>query len=210
MRIKDWNYRILFPGYILLIVLVMFLGSACGQITTSASKLEDNPALFSLVTVAVSSILLLIVIYFTHPGLRRLAGALIGGSVFAALNVMIAYYAGWWQYPVTEDIHAPWLFYAGAGLFYGAAVALIGWRINRRFRVYGLLIFILLMSILGAIRDFSYASSTNLLVFGTGIMPVIADWSAWAMLFLLTQLVMRLIAGPAKTDRLARSKEKAQ
>ena len=170
----------------------------------------SNPAQFALMTAAVSSLLLLIVIWFTHPGLRRLVGALAGGLVFSALNVgcdIIAYYIGWWHYPFTEDTHAPWLFYAGAGLFYGAAVALIGWRINRRFKVRGLIIFLFLLSMFGAIRDFAYASVTHLLVFGHGIVPIIADWSAWATLFLVTQLVMRLIAGPANTDQLARSKK---
>jgi hypothetical protein len=170
----------------------------------------SNPVQFAFMTAAVSFVLLLIVTWFTRPRLRRLVGALVGGLVFLALNVacdIIAYYAGWWHYPFTEESHAPWLFYLGAGLLYGTAVALIGWRINRRFKVRGLLIFLLLLSMFGAIRDFAYASVTNLLVFGYGIVPIITDWSAWATLFLMTQLVMRLIAGPANTDQLARSKK---
>jgi hypothetical protein len=172
-----------------------------------------NPTQFAFMTVGICSLLLLIVIWFTRPGLRRLAGALTGGLVFSALNVacdIIGYYAGWWHYLFTEDTHAPWLVYAGAGSFYGVAVALIGWRINRRFKVRGLIIFLFLLSMFGAIRDFAYASLTHLLAFGHGIVPIIADWSAWATLFLVTQLVMRSIAGPANTDQLARSKKKAQ
>src|SRR5260370_457591 len=45
----------------------------------------------------------------------------------------------------------------------------------------------------------------NIIVFGAGVAPVIGDALCWATMAILAQGVMRLIAGPAKADRLARS-----
>jgi hypothetical protein len=74
----------------------------------------------------------------------------------------------------------------------GSGGALIGWRIQRRFGLGELLIFVALLSILGSVRDVAYAAFTHLFTFGTGIVPILADWSAWATLYLVAQLIYAL------------------
>lgn len=166
----------------------------------------STPDQLSLLAVLAAPVLLAIIIYFTRPGLRRLLGALAGGLVFIVLNTawdIAAHYAGWWHFPFTTDTHAPLLFYVVQDLPWGVGGTLIGWRITRRFGIRGLLIFLVLLSVLGSMRDFANAASAHLIVFGTGIVPVLADWSCWATLFLLAQLTLRVIAGPASADQLA-------
>src|SRR5262252_3770147 len=113
---------------------------------------------FIVPLLTVSSILLLVVAYFTRPSPRRLIGALAGGLAFGTLNVvwdLAAHYAGWWYYPWTDAPYAPLPFYLVQGLFYGAAVtSLIGWRIQRRFGTRGLVGFLVLFPIYGAIHDY--------------------------------------------------------
>jgi hypothetical protein len=151
--------------------------------------------------------LLLIVILFTRPAARRLLGALVGGLAFAVLHISwdtLADAAGWWRYPFTTEAHAPLLWYMGR-VFWGATSALIGWRIQRRWSLRGLIIFLVAVGVLGTVSDFARAAaaSANLIVFGAGIMPVLADTVCSATNSLMAQVGMRLLAGPAPADRLA-------
>lgn len=169
--------------------------------TTQISLLTVLPTLIGAL------IVVLIVIYFTRPGGRRLLGAVAGGVAFMVANAVwdiAGYYAGWWHYLFTTAPYAPPLVYLTSGAVYGIGSALIGWRIQRRFGLGGLLIFLAALSTLGSVRDVVYAAKTPLFAFGSGVVPILADWSAWATLYLLTQLVMRGVSGPAHTDQLAR------
>ena len=86
-------------------------------------------------------------------------------------------------------------------------MALIGWRINRRFGIKGLTIFIILFGFYGSIRDYVYAtSSSNVIIFGTGTVPVIVDYTAWVGILVIAQIVMWLVPGPAKNDQLRNKK----
>jgi hypothetical protein len=82
---------------------------------------------------------------------------------------------------------------------------LIGWRIQRRWGLRGLIIFLVAVGVLGTVNDFAgaAAASANLIVFGAGIMPVLADTLCSATNALVAQVGMRLVAGPAPADRLA-------
>ncbi len=62
--------------------------------------LPHTAAQFFLQALTVALLLLLIVVYFTRPGRRRLIGAVTGGLVFLVLNIawdIAAYSAGWWH-----------------------------------------------------------------------------------------------------------------
>ncbi len=158
-----------------------------------------------------SAILLTIIIYITRATRRRIAGALVGGLVVGLMVILIDFIAsslGLWYYPGSTTGYGPLGYYIPNALFYGAGIALIGWRINRRFGVKGLAVFIILLGFYGVSRDFIFTattSSSNIIVFGTGIVPVIADALAWMALLTVAQIVMWLIAGPAKEDKLART-----
>lgn len=95
--------------------------------------------------------------------------------------------------------------YVAVGLWYGAGVALIGWRLTRHFGWRGQAAFISLMSVFGLGRDYAVAAVSGVIVFAPGIKTVVGDVVCWAILLGMAQGVMRLIAGPAKYDRLART-----
>ncbi len=159
-----------------------------------------------------SVVLLTIIIYFTRAARRRIAGALVGGIATGLLVILvdtIASSLGLWYYPGSTTGYGPLGYYIPNALFYGAGIALIGWRINRRFGINALIAFIILFGFYGVSRDFLFTaatSSSNLIVFGSGTAPVIADMLAWMGVLTIAQIVMWLIAGPAKDDKLARAK----
>ena len=168
----------------------------------------DQLALLSLVPVAA---LALLVIYFTKASLRRVSAALLGGIAGGLLNLvadLLAYSLGLWHYASTHPAYAsPW-FYVTAGLGYGAVASLIGWRINRRFGRRGVLIFLACIAAYGLLRDFlgttaANAAGIHLLVLAPGPLTVLADALCWVGCVGIAMLVMRLVAGPAREDRLA-------
>jgi hypothetical protein len=157
--------------------------------------------------IGLPGLLLAVLVYFTRPTSRRLAGALAAGVVVAALNVLVdvvGYAQGWWRYPTVATPYGPPLFYVATGLWYGAGVALIGWRLTRRYGRRGLLALLLFMGIYGPLRDELGAAATGQIVFGPGPVPVLADALSWITLIGIGQAVMRLIAGPPDADPLRR------
>jgi len=171
----------------------------------------DQLALLSLAPVAA---LALLVIYFTKASLRRVSAALLGGIAGGLLNLvadLVAYSLGLWHYASTHPAYAsPW-FYVTAGLGYGAVASLIGWRIDRRFGRRGVLIFLACIAAYGLLRDFvgtaaANASGFHLLVLTPGPLTVLADALCWVVCVGIAMLVMRLFAGPAREDRLARER----
>ncbi len=124
------------------------------------------------------------------------------------LNILVdilAYYNGWWYYPSSTVAYGPLGYYIITAIFYGAGIALIGWRVNRRFGLRGISLFIIFFGFYGVIRDFTESAATrfsNLIIFGHGPIPILADGLAWVILIAIAQLVMMLLTGPAKADRL--------
>ena len=142
-----------------------------------------------------------------RPTRRRLSGALVGGAVVAGLNVLVdvgAHRLGWWWYPSVPTSYGPPWFYVATGLWYGAGVALIGWRMLRRFGRAGLGVLLAFMAIYGPVRDYLGAAVTGEIVFGPGFSPVLADALSWVTLTAVGQAVMWCLAGPPQADHLAR------
>src|SRR5207247_2174783 len=137
-----------------------------------------RPEYVLFIVLTVLPLLFLIVIFFTRPRGRRLIGALMGGLAFAMLHITwdsIASFAGWWHF--TAGIHAPLVWYLGS-LFWGACTALMGWRIQRRFGVRGIILFLVSIGVLGTVNDYvgmAVTDASHLIVFGPGIVPVLAD-----------------------------------
>ncbi|MGH9775429.1 MAG: hypothetical protein ACRD50_10835 [Candidatus Acidiferrales bacterium] len=151
--------------------------------------------------------LLGITIYISRATFRRVAGAAAGGIAAVILNVgqdKFARSVGWWHFPSMSTPQATVLMYTAVALWYGAGVALIGWRATRRFGWQGLVTFIGIMSVYGPARDYLVARFSGAIVFAPGISPIIADAACWASGMALAQGMMRLFAGPARNDPLAR------
>jgi len=65
--------------------------------------------------------------------------------------------------------------------------------------------YLVAIGVLGTVNNVvgAAAASANLIVFGVGFMPVLADTVCCGTNALVAQVAMRLVAGPAKADRLA-------
>ena len=137
---------------------------------------------------------------------RRVEGALAGGVAagIVALGIIeLGERAGWWHMVV------PWkadflvllmLNFAVCGF-----VFLITWRIARRFGGRGLALAAVVAAIIGPPRDYAYMRLfPEWGHYAPGIAPILALSAAYVILGVVGHGVMRLVAGPAGSDRLAR------
>ena len=150
-----------------------------------------------------------VAIYLARATRRRAAGALLAALVFTGLNVpwdWMAHEAGWWWYPGQAGSLAPLLVYLAQDLVWGGAFGLLGWRIERCFGSRSLAVFVLLLSVIGSVRDSVIASVTGIIAFGSGPLPRLADFACWATLLVSAQGAMRLVAGPSACDGLAKAR----
>src|SRR5438045_8320828 len=86
---------------------------------------------------------LVVVVYFTRPTLRRVAGALAGGAivgVFGIGAIVVGNVLGWWRVPIFWTPYFLTLFYLGL-LVSVTPIYLITWRLARRFGWRGLAVF---------------------------------------------------------------------
>lgn len=149
-----------------------------------------------------------VIAFFSRAGVRRILGVLL-----AAIPVipMVMFYDklaaqfGWWYYPAVTAASAPLAYYVASALGYGAAFGLIGWRAIRRWKMRGLLAFLLLFALFGVARDYAYSVTTQFIAFGPGSVPLLADLFSYTSAAVVVQLLMRWIAGPAQSDTLART-----
>jgi hypothetical protein len=147
-------------------------------------------------------------VFFTRANVRRLSGALAGGLIFVLLFMveeMLPQSSGLRHFTWTIKPQALPLIYAGL-IPYGAAAALIGWRLTRRFGWRGQLAFLAAACIGGPLRDYFWTTVMPLpgVESVSGLLPWIANGVFWLCAVGLGQAIMRIIAGPARSDRLAR------
>jgi Protein kinase domain len=150
-----------------------------------------------------------VAVYFSRPTARRLLGAFAGAAVFALLFgelVQAASSMGWWHYALTNMPSMPVFLPAVGIVCWSTMLALISWRVTRRFGWRGQLTFIGIMSVEGPLRDHIGAATTGLIVIAPGVIPLIGHAAIWSLSVVAMQGVMRLVAGPARTDRLRRSR----
>ncbi len=84
-------------------------------------------------------------------------------------------------------------------------VFLITWRIARRFGRRGLVAAVLFAAVIGPPRDYWYMRAfPEWGAYAPGIAPVFAISAAYVILGILGHGTMRLVAGPAAADSLAR------
>jgi hypothetical protein len=151
--------------------------------------------------------LLLTAVYFTRATSRRVLGALAGGGVVAAAGAGVEAWAharGWWKYTTDDTPYGPLAIYPLLVVAF-SFLALIGWRVMRRFGWRGLGVFLAILAVVGTLRDYLIAGRLmGLVVIAPGLVLVIIDACLWAGLTALAIAVMRAVSGPASADRLAR------
>src|SRR5262249_59135451 len=85
-----------------------------------------------------------------------------------------------------------------------ALLALIGWRVARRFGARGLSVFLGILAVVGTLRDYLIAGGLmGLVVYAPGVALAILDASLWAGLTGLAIAVIRVGSGPARDDEPA-------
>jgi hypothetical protein len=151
-------------------------------------------------------VVLVVVAVLMRATLRRLAGALAGGTVFGAVAlgiIALGENVGWWHLAITWEPY--FLTVLGIGFALGAFRYLLTWRIARRFGWRGLAACVAVAAVIGPPRDYWYLERfPEWGAYGPGIAPVLAISATYALMVVLGHGVMRLVAGPARADRLAR------
>jgi hypothetical protein len=155
---------------------------------------------------ALALVILIVVAILTRATARRIAGALAGGAA-AGVVVMgiiaLGEEAGWWRMAITWEPYFLTLLWIDFTL--SAFVFLITWRIARRFGWRGLAVAVAAAAVIGPPRDYWYMRRfPEWGSYGPGFAPVLAISATYILLVLVGHGVMRLIAGPAREDRLAR------
>ena len=165
-----------------------------------------------LIGFIVAPILFALCAYFMRANLRRIVSALIGAAVYGSINYVwdqAAYRFGWWSYPAWLGTgRAPLTLYVLASIV-GGAMGLIGWRIVRRWGGKGLVGFLLFWAAYGVVHDYGGSqafASSQLMVFGPGLLPIIADMLWYVTGNAAVLLTIRLAGGPLSADPLARTK----
>ena len=151
------------------------------------------------------SVLLAATVWLARPNRRRLLGALAGGTAVAVLGIGIESFfhsLGVWRYPSVEQPAGPALLYPLAAIVF-TMLALVGWRVTRRWGWRGQATLLAILTIFGVLRDFLAAEHVlGIIVFAPGFATILIDAGLWAGLVALAQAVMRVVAGPAGEDRL--------
>jgi hypothetical protein len=149
-------------------------------------------------------VLTIVVAVLTRATLRRIAGASAGAAVLGPVGLGIVAFcerAGWWHMPLTWK--QPYFLALTVALC--GFVFLITWRIARRFGGRGLAVVLCVIAVLGPLRDSWYmATFPEWGSYAPGFAPRLAISGAYVLLGILGHGLMRLIAGPAAADRLAR------
>jgi hypothetical protein len=151
--------------------------------------------------------LLVATVYFTRATVRRALGAFAGGASVAVVGVgveVLCQTLGFWHYPSTNARYGLPLMYPLLAIAF-TILALIGWRVTRRFDWRGQAVFLAAVTVVGTLRDYMIAGQApGVIVFAPGIVTVLVDAMCWIGLVALAEAVMRLVTGPARGDPLAR------
>src|SRR5947209_11904035 len=151
-------------------------------------------------------ILLGVTAVLTRATPRRLAGAVAGwgaAGIVALGSIAVGESAGWWHMAITWRPYfliLMWIDFALCGF-----VFLMTWRVARWFGARGLMLVLVVAAVLGPVRDYLYmARFPEWGNYAPGFAPVLAISAVYVLLGIVGHGLMRLIAGPALGDALAR------
>lgn len=151
-------------------------------------------------------VVLIVVAMITRATTRRVAGALAGGvaaGVVALGIIALGEKVGWWHFVFPWEPY--FLTVMLIGLPLSGFIFLITWRIARRFGWRGLAVVVVAVAVIGPPRDYWYMRMfPEWGSYGPGVAPFLAISATYVIVVLVGHGVMRLVAGPAGEDRLAR------
>ena len=166
-----------------------------------------SPQQVLLVGIGVHLAYLCAAVYFTRATARRVLGALVGGVVVAVFGFgveLVCQALGQWHYPSDDTGRGPLLMYPSLALLW-ATLALIGWRVMRRYGWRGEAVFLASVALLGTLRDYFVAGQAlGAIVLAPGVTTVLVEIVCWGGQTAMAQALMWSVAGPAGADRLAR------
>lgn len=155
----------------------------------------------------VYSVVLAVVVYFTRPTARRLAGAVAGGAavgVMALGAIRLGESLDLWRVPFASTPGFLPLLYLALAVSC-VPIYLVTWRVARRFGRRGLAVFLAAVAVVGPIRDYRVAATyPEWMVIAPGVAPVFGIAVTYVGVVGLGHAVMRLVVGPARGSRLAR------
>ncbi len=141
-----------------------------------------TPSQALLIGFIVAPCLFILSAFLTHATRRHILAALVGAILYAIINYVWDRFAatfGWWTYPAwTESGQFPLTGYILAGIVGGGAFGLVGWRIIRRWHWKGFAGFLLFWAVYALVHDFGGShlfASSNLMLFGPGLVPILAN-----------------------------------
>jgi len=150
-------------------------------------------------------IVLVVVAVLTRAKTRRIAGALAGGTAAGVVGMgLIALWekVGWWHFVIPLEPYFQAVLWIGVPL--AGFVFLITWRIARRFGRRGLAVVVVGLAVIGPPRDYWYMQHfPEWGAYAPGVAPLLAVSVTYVLLWVVGHGVMRLVAGPAREDRLA-------
>jgi len=148
---------------------------------------------------------LVAVVHFTRPTSRRVVGAFAGGAAVGCFGmgaIVLGNALELWRVPITWTPYFVALFYLGLSISV-TPIYLVTWRLARRFRWRGLAVFMCIVAIIGPPRDYLHALKfPSWMVFAPGVAAIVGDAVAYIGIVAIGHAVMRLVAGPAREDRL--------
>lgn len=159
---------------------------------------------FQLAYLAATLVVFCVLALLTRAGARRVAGAVCSALVFTALSAPVDHLAarqGWWRYPsCVNPAHPPLAVYLGQALLFVGTIALIGWRVQRRFGARGVMILAAIVCSLGLARNLAVAAALpDVIRFGPMPAAALADLGAWALVVLVAVGVSRPVGGAARS-----------
>lgn len=144
-------------------------------------------------------------VYFTRATRRRVLAVVVSSLVaFMLIGPFIdfaVYPLGLFRFPHGARFQ-PLAIYAQAAVGF-AIVALVAWRLVRRYGSRGLLGLVLAFMIFLPPRDYAVGTFTHWVEFTRGAASLLADSIGNGLAVLISFSVMRLVAGPVNSDRLA-------
>jgi hypothetical protein len=151
--------------------------------------------------------MLVVVVYMTRASPRRVEGALAGGATLGVVclgAVALCETLEWWRFTFTWSPYFLLLVYLDL-VISGTPIFLVTWRLVRRFGWQGLVLFLCALTVIGPIRDYWWmAKFPEWGTYAAGAAPGLAIAATYVTMVALGHAVMRLVAGPAREDQLAR------
>lgn len=165
-----------------------------------------------IVMISAYSVASVAAVYFTRANAQRVVGAFAGGAAVGLMvlgAIALCEALGWWRVPYASTPSFLPLLYVGLAISC-SPIYLITWRVARRFGWRGLALFVGAAAVIGPPRDYLIAAKyPEWMVFAPGVAPILADAATYVGIVAMGHAVMCLVAGPARSDRLARRPREA-